>query len=288
MGITSGCSRSPAPAGTTAAPGSQVASQIGLGQLSGHTYTHDHFKLAVTIPEEWYIQKKSEADQLAQAGAAAMKQDAHGQAVAQAAQQRTLTLLSAFQHPPGTPVEFNPSFIVLAENVSFLPGLKLGEDYLKLMGKSMSALTLKHEIEPIETGFKIGSHPAARLRIHLHVADKLVEQESYAASAIRRLFYRCNALVRRGRAAGCSPIDSGGSAEGGLSGFVPSNKSLTRIRQAFDDTDAARHIEDLIRSFAGIEFAVVSPDVIDVFFGRLIAALYSHAANSCGSAVGCP
>src|SRR5580704_11068306 len=99
LGTMPGCSRTPDPA-SAPAMGSQVASQIGLGQLSGHTYTHDHFKLAVTIPEEWYIQKKSESDQLMQAGTTLMKQDANTQAVVQSAQQRTLALLSAFRHPP--------------------------------------------------------------------------------------------------------------------------------------------------------------------------------------------
>ena len=190
--LTSGCSRAPAPApaSTVSAPpgapnatpmGSQVASQIGLGRLSGHTYTHDHFKLAVTIPEEWYIQNRNESDQLMQVGTSMMKQDANTKAVTQSSQQRTLTLLSAFRHPPGTPVPSNESLIILAENVAFLPGLKLGEDYLKLMQQSMARMALKYEFEPIETGFKIGSHAAARLRVHLHVLDKLVEQEYYAA-----------------------------------------------------------------------------------------------------------
>ena len=188
-GFLSGCSRTadPPPAaggagGTGAAErGAPVAAQIGLGQFSGHTYTHDHFKLAVTLPDEWYIQKKSESDQLAQASEAVLKQNAQGQAVRQAAQQRTLTLVSAFRHPPGTPVPFNENLVILAENMAFLPGLKEGQDYLKLAEKSLAALSIKYEVEPIETGFKIGSHPAARLRVHLHVADKIVEQEQYAA-----------------------------------------------------------------------------------------------------------
>jgi hypothetical protein len=42
-------------------------------------------------------------------------------------------------------------------------------------------MTLKTELEPIESDFKIGLHPAARLRVHMQVADKAVEQEYYAA-----------------------------------------------------------------------------------------------------------
>jgi hypothetical protein len=33
---------------------------------------------------------------------------------------------------PGTPVPYNANFILLAENLSFLPGLKQGEDYLNM------------------------------------------------------------------------------------------------------------------------------------------------------------
>jgi hypothetical protein len=190
--ILAGCSQSQAPApsppSTIAVPlsspqmGSQVVAQIGLGQLSGHTYSHDHFKLAVTIPEEWYIQNRTESDQLTQLGASMMKPDAkNGQAVVQAAQQRTLTLLSAFRYPPGTPDLVNSSFIIVAENVAFFPGLTKGEDFLKLSQRSMGSMNLKYAFEPIETGFQIGSHPAARLRSHLQVLDYNVEQEMYAA-----------------------------------------------------------------------------------------------------------
>jgi len=180
LATLAGCSQknsesAPATAGTP------VAAQIGLGQLSGHTYTHDHFKLAVTLPEQWYIQSKTEADQLRQAGSTLMKQDANGQAIVQAAQQRTLTLLSSFRHPPGTPVPFNESLMILAENVAFLPGLKLGEDYLKLAQRSMGSMTLKHEFEPIQPGLKIGSHQAARLKTRLVAQDNAISQEYYAA-----------------------------------------------------------------------------------------------------------
>jgi hypothetical protein len=186
LGALWGCSRSPEPAvatpgaASTATPaGGSVAAKIGAGQLSGHTYTHGHFKLSVEIPDDWYIQNKAETDQLAQQGAAVMKQDAGTQAMVQAAKQRTLTLLSAFRHPPGTPVPFNASFIITVEDVSLLPGIKSGEDYLKILEKSLSALTFKMEVEPIDSGFKIGAHAASRLRVHMHVGDRQVEQEYY-------------------------------------------------------------------------------------------------------------
>jgi hypothetical protein len=180
FGIVSGCSKNPVPQGAAGAPmGQQVAAQIGLGQLSGHTYTHEHFKLSVTIPEEWYIQKSSEADQLAKAGSTLIKEEAR--AAMDAAKQRTLNLVSAFKHPPGTPVPFNPNLIVMAENLAFLPGLKEGRDYLNLLQQSMANMTIKYEFDPVETGQKIGSLPAGRLQARAQIAGRNVNQEYYAA-----------------------------------------------------------------------------------------------------------
>jgi hypothetical protein len=191
LAAISGCSPTSTPPATApaasppvaAAPtsmGSQVVGQIGLGELTGHTYAHQHFKLSVTIPDDWYIQKKSEIEQMTQAGSAMVK-DANTRAAAQAAQQRTLPLLSAFRHPPGTPGPFNPSMIVMAENVGFLPGLKQGQDYLRLIQQTMGGMAIKYDFDPIETGLKIGSLPADRLRSHTEIAGQKVNQEYYAA-----------------------------------------------------------------------------------------------------------
>jgi hypothetical protein len=160
--------------------GGQVIGQIGSGELTGHTYTHQHFKLSVNIPDEWYIQKKSEVEQMTQAGSA-MVQDPNTKAAALAAQERTLPLVSAFRHPPGTPGPFNSSMIVMAENVGFLPGLKQGQDYLQLIQKTMSGIAIKYDFDPIETGLKSGSLPADRLRAHTQIGGQKVNQEYYAA-----------------------------------------------------------------------------------------------------------
>jgi len=173
-----GCNQKPA--NQPGAPmGSQVVAQIGTGTLNGRTYTHDHFKMSVTIPDEWYIQNKTESDHLAEVGSTVMKEET--KAAMQAAQQRTLTLLSAFRHAPGTPVPFNQSMMVLAENVAFLPGLKKGEDYLKVAQQTMANLTIKYEFDKIENGLKIGSLDADRLTAHTKMGGSTVNQEYYAA-----------------------------------------------------------------------------------------------------------
>lgn len=52
------------------------------------------------------------------------------QAVINAADVNSVNLLFVFQHEVGTNVEFNPNFIVVAENLSHSPGIKNGRDYL--------------------------------------------------------------------------------------------------------------------------------------------------------------
>ena len=192
-----GCDRAPsapaagnpatsAPAGSpvNATPlGGQVAERIGLGQLSGRTYTHPHFKLSLTIPEGWYIQTKSESDQLVRTGTSMVK-DPSMRAAAESAQQRTLNLLSAFRHPLGTPVPVNENLILTAENVAMLPGIKGGEDYLKIVEQQLRhGMAMKYETDPIEGGFKIGSYPAGRIMTHTEILGQQITQELYATRA---------------------------------------------------------------------------------------------------------
>ena len=183
--ITAGCSQAesppPAPASTQSSAGSQVISDIGLGRLTAHTYTHDYFNLSVTIPDEWYIQNRRESDRLMQAGVAAFRPD--DQPAVQMSQQYTLNLLSAFRHPPGTPDVSNHSLMLMAEDVSILPGLKHGQDFLYTTRQSMAKITtIKFECGPIETGFKIGSLPAARMQVVIFdTSGQEVYQDYYAA-----------------------------------------------------------------------------------------------------------
>jgi hypothetical protein len=47
-----------------------------------------------------------------------------------AAEKRTLILLTVFHYPLGTPGDYNDGIQLMSEDVSFAPGIKTGKDYL--------------------------------------------------------------------------------------------------------------------------------------------------------------
>lgn len=174
--VATGCQESPP------APGARVLGEIGAGSVSQQTYTNDYFGLKITFPDEWYIQSREEFDELSQTGAEAITgSDKNLKVAVDAALAMTLNLVSAFEHPPGTPGLFNSNIGVVAERVKHLPGIKSGAEYLEITKQMLANAPLNYQFDAIEPNQKIGSLPAHCLPTHLQVGPQLVRQRYYAA-----------------------------------------------------------------------------------------------------------
>lgn len=68
-------------------------------------------------------------------------------AMINASEQKSLTLLAMFKHPPGSPVDFNPSFMCIVERIQGLPGIKKGSDYLFHVRKGLALAKLQVTFE---------------------------------------------------------------------------------------------------------------------------------------------
>lgn len=182
---TLGCQKPVPQSGNKAAsePENKATSEVGYGTLAGHTYTNDYFGLTVSIPEDWYIQSREEAAEIAKIGKAAVLgngADPNLKSVVEATQATTLQLLSAFRHPPGTPGVSNSSVIVMAERVKHLPGIRSGAEYCAQLKQGLGMSALKSETDPVESGFKIGSLDAHCLPARMNVGTIVVHQRYYA------------------------------------------------------------------------------------------------------------
>ncbi len=182
---TLGCQKPAPKAGDKAAsqPENKAASEVGYGTLAGHTYTNDYFGLTISIPDDWYIQSREEAEELSRIGTAAATAKGANQnlkAAMEASQTRTFTLVSAFRHPPGTPGLFNSSVIILAERVKHLPGIRSGAEYCAQMKQGLEMTAMKYEFDAVESGLKIGSLDAHCLPARMNVGVIEVRQRYYA------------------------------------------------------------------------------------------------------------
>ena len=174
IAFVGGCQRNPP------SPGQAVVGEVGYGTISGHTYSNDFFGLEVAFPDNWYIQSREEFDEIRKRGEQVVGANKNLKAAVQAAQATTLNLISAFEHPPGTPVLFNANIMLMAEKVKHLPGIRNGGDYLELMKRTMGMTAIKYEFDAVESGHKLGNLDTHCLPARMMLGTQKVHQRIYA------------------------------------------------------------------------------------------------------------
>ncbi len=99
------------------------------GKITGSTYTNNYFGFKVNIPETWSVRSGNElrkiSDEVAETA------DQNTKETIKSGQQNTSFLLSLFKYGPNEKTEYNPSLIVLSENLKNASRIRTGSDYLK-------------------------------------------------------------------------------------------------------------------------------------------------------------
>jgi hypothetical protein len=101
----------------------------------GHTeknkYYNSFFGLDLTLPDNWIVQTKEQTENLTKMGKDLVAgDDKNFKALINASEVNSANLLALFQYEVGAAVEYNPSFMLVAENLKSAPGIKTGSDYL--------------------------------------------------------------------------------------------------------------------------------------------------------------
>ena len=113
-----------------------VSEEIGYGKVENNVYTNEYFNVAITLPEDWSLQSKESTEELMKQGSEIIAGDNKTlKASIKASEKQSLPLFTLFKYEQGTPVEFNPSLICMAEKVKHQPGIKNGSDYFFLPTK---------------------------------------------------------------------------------------------------------------------------------------------------------
>lgn len=97
----------------------------------GKVYTNQLFGMRIVKPTTWYSQKVEELIQFQKLGANLLAgEDKNIQALAQESLKSSLPLFGFYRYAPGTAGKSNPNISGVAENISALPGIRTGCDYL--------------------------------------------------------------------------------------------------------------------------------------------------------------
>lgn len=130
-----------------------------FGKTGKGIYTNDFFELEVNFNADWIVQDKQQLNQLVEMGTEMVTGDDQSfKSAVKASMVNVAYLLTVFKHELGAPVDFNPSFMIVAENTQLHPGIKKGSDYLfhtkKLLEQSQMAYYFEKEMFERRIGSK--------------------------------------------------------------------------------------------------------------------------------------
>jgi hypothetical protein len=155
---------------------------VNFGQYEDGVYTNSYFGIRVPLPDTWFVMDDESRQALMQHGSKIVSgDDKNLKATLDAADLNSMNLLTAYEYPPGTAVETNPSIIMVVEKIGHLPGIKRGSDYhyhtKKLMAQSPLSVRYPNEIYEAS----IGGVPFDVLEIEYNVPQGTNLQKQYCA-----------------------------------------------------------------------------------------------------------
>ncbi|MEM7104944.1 MAG: hypothetical protein AAF502_17540 [Bacteroidota bacterium] len=101
------------------------------GGVSDQVYSNEYFECIMKLPDDWVVSSREQTEEITELGKDLVAgDDKKLEAVVNAAEINTANLLTVFQYEVGSPVEYNPSISLVAENIKMAPGIKDGSDYL--------------------------------------------------------------------------------------------------------------------------------------------------------------
>ena len=116
------------------------------GRVENNQYINSFFDVKMTVPAGWIIQTKEQMDNLSKVGKELVTGDnSKMKAALKASEINTANLLSVFQYEVGSAVDYNPSLMLIAENIKHAPGIKTGKDYLFQTRKLLEQSQLKYD-----------------------------------------------------------------------------------------------------------------------------------------------
>ena len=145
---------------------SKIPDDFDYGKLENGVYSNNYFQFKLPVPESWAVQTREQVQQL-------QKQD--GEAVnseltstIKAVDVQAAILLTVLKNKPENSLnEFNPSFIILAENLGGSTVMKTAKDYLEHAKEVMKQSNLDYQFAPEYYSEKIGNRKFDAMNITL-------------------------------------------------------------------------------------------------------------------------
>jgi len=157
------------------------------GSVSESVYTNDFFQFSYQFPKGWSVQEQTTKRYIMEMGKAIMSGgDPTRKAVLEVAEKHSYQLLAVFEHPFGAPVPFNPGIIVMAEDLSFAPGIQTAGDYLLRVKMALAPRHLELKILREPTDCLFGGKSFSRMDLSIETSTGTVVYESFVSTLLGR------------------------------------------------------------------------------------------------------
>jgi len=159
---------------------------IDFGEFEAGVYTNSFFDIMLSLPDSWHVLNLESRMEIMKRGGEIVAGDNKSlKAAIDAADLKSLNLLSAYESPPGAAVSTNPGIMLIAEKITHAAGIKRGSDYhfqaKKLMKLSRMKVSYPGEIyemiidgvsfDVMETEITIGQGVVIRQRQHATIMN---------------------------------------------------------------------------------------------------------------------
>ena len=152
------------------------------GKVENNVYNNSFFNFKASLPAEWIVQSKEQTENLVEKGKDIVAgEDDNLKAVIKASEINSAYLLTVFKYEVGAAVDYNPSLMLIAENLKLAPGIKKGSDYLfqtrKLLKQSQIQYNhIDNEFEKV----KVGNYEFYKMELDLNHTGINIKQNYYS------------------------------------------------------------------------------------------------------------
>lgn len=114
------------------------------GTVANNKYTNKFFNIEMDVPAGWDVQDQEQRDAMMKEGQEIAAGDNEMmKAQIKASEINSANLLTVYQHKVGADVEYNPSFMLVAENLKKFPAIKTGDQYLDNAKQLLTSSAMK-------------------------------------------------------------------------------------------------------------------------------------------------
>lgn len=156
----------------------EIPKEFDYGKIVNGTYSNNYLGFSIQFDTTWEVQSDEQKQMLEDIGKEYVGGDDEDfKKTMEASKVNTANLLMLFKHPLGTIETFNPSFVVVAENVKNYTGIKDGKDYLNQAKKLLQASQMQYAFNKPIYKRNMGKHEFFVLEGSIGIADNAVIQE---------------------------------------------------------------------------------------------------------------